>query len=203
MEPEPQVNRETDADQAESSASIFGKAAASIEKAAAARRAEAVDRNISGDSREFSQTVMHRAELVEPDSALPVPAGPLQRPDQKVGRTSLWKRIKMKAWASEDASAGAELTAKMKAFEGRLDEFDDRTGERFDELSRRLDEVWEAEEQLSLLVDIQDKMDRISRTQGEIGDAVGALTRKVALLTRCVFAALAAALTGLGVYFSL
>jgi hypothetical protein len=189
MDLEPRSNSTTDAPPKATTPSIFETAAASIEQAAAARNAASEAQNASRDrsaSQPPGQKTMHHAEPVDTESVLPVPAGPLRKPVQDNRRTSLWTRIKMKARPPQEGPARAEVSARLKSIEHQIDDLEAAVGEQFHSLTSRLDEVWECEEQLSHLVDIQDKVGRFSQSQGELNDAVRELTRKVFLLTGCV-----------------
>ena len=199
MELEPPSNTSEDVAQDASAApspaeptspSVFGKAAASIEKATAARNAAASSQGMDGAERTSSSDsdseevvdapdrVMHRAELVDPSSSLPSPAGPVRR--------SLWKRIKMKARGPEEGVGRAEVSARLKSIESQIEVLDEGVRGRIDGLSDRLDEVWECEEQLSHLVDIQDKLQQVTRNQSELSEALRKSTRRILLLTGCV-----------------
>lgn len=214
MELEPQPNTSADVSQEELSGSapppsIFGRAAASIEKATASRNAAAASGASSSESfspadkyeaPEFKpDKVMHRAELVEPQSSLPVPAGPVRvspGAGQQPGSTSLWKRIKMRTRRQDSSSDRAEVTAHLNSIEGRLEALGEVVQDRLRALSERLDEVWECEEQLSHLVDIQDKLQQMVKSQSEVTQALAAATRRIVLLTGCVVAL--AGVVGLG-----
>jgi hypothetical protein len=212
MELDPQSKTTADVTPEPAPASVFGKAAASLERAAAARTTAGEFQSAASEfqsdagaqripANDISNSVIRRVEPAESESSLPIPAGPLRRSHQEVGRQSLWKRIKMKARGQDDVADRAEVSSQLKAINSRIDEFDEEAKLRFDALSVRLDEVWECEEQLSHLVELQDKVDQISRTQAESSDALRNLARRILLLTGCVVVLAGASAAAVVAYF--
>ncbi len=110
------------------------------------------------------------------DLVLPVPAGPL-RPqlDASQERPSFWRRISMKRFARNgglEGEANRDTTPKrLTLLEQRLELTQDTIRTQLQQLERRVDEVWEVEEQLSHLVEIQAKLDSLERRQIEQGEA--------------------------------
>ncbi|MCP4040283.1 MAG: hypothetical protein GY733_25295 [bacterium] len=138
--------------------------------------------------------------------SLPVPVGPLRSqltlPRAEAAKPSLWKRIRMRK-RNTDASPVADngdLAARLDAIEHKLDLFDTTLAEQFQAIEARLEEVWQSEEQLSHLADIQDKLDRLAQSHVELTTGVASLRRTVIGLSALVI--LAAAASGL-IYSSL
>lgn len=119
----------------------------------------------------------------EESTSLPIPSGPLRsqfgdsRSEAK--RPSFWKRIKMRTRAAAtvaDANV-ADMAVRLDAIEQTVEHFDTTLQSQLDALNTRLDGVWEAEEQLSHLVDIQDKLDRLASAQSKQMKAIEVLGR--------------------------
>lgn len=144
------------------------------------------------------------AEL-EDESSLPIPAGPLRSqltlPKDDGKRPSLWKRLRMRSRA-ETAAGGQprDVATRLEAVEQGLGRVDATIQERFEALNARFEEVWESEEQLSHLADIQDKLDRLAQSHLELTTSIGSLRRSIYGLA--VLVVLAAGASGL-IYGSL
>jgi hypothetical protein len=127
-----------------------------------------------------SDKVIYRGEVASRDTSLPIPAGPLRRGP---ARTSLWKRIKMRT-RGENPDAGAALVAaRLTAIEHQISSLEVETRDRFNALSQRLDEVWECEEQLSLLAELQERAEKVTQSQSDVGASLDAITGKIGTLT--------------------
>jgi len=129
-----------------------------------------------------------QAEVPGADSSLPVPSGPLRGQQKGSGRTSLWKRIKMRTRGQQADAQAALVTARLDAIERQIGGLEVDTRDRFNALSQRLDEVWECEEQLSLLSELQERAERVTQSQSEVGEALNGISRKLGALTRAVVA---------------
>ena len=108
---------------------------------------------------------------------LPVPIGPLRN-------SSFWRRIKMRKRSADAIGPGnaEEANAKLATLGKQLDLLDANLRAQFESLKGRLEEVWESEEQLSHLADIQEKLDRLARNQSNLSQSVAGLRRTLAWL---------------------
>lgn len=149
-----------------------------------------------------SKTPHENAEQLpdaQTSAALPIPVGPLRNqltlPREEPRRPSIWRRITMRKRAADSAGAlGAATTAsRLGAIEQQLEQLDTTLRERLEALDGRLAEVWQSEEQLSLLADIQDKLDRLAENQAQLAGSVANLRRTLGWLAALVVVAAAAA----------
>lgn len=128
-------------------------------------------------------------------SSLPIPAGPLHSryTDGNDGgkRPSFWKRIKMRRRAVESVveASASETAARLDTIEQTVEHFDTTLQAQLEALNARLEDVWESEEQLSHLADIQDKLDRLTALHEANARAIQGLSRTVTLLAGLVVVA--------------
>jgi hypothetical protein len=124
-----------------------------------------------------------RAGNSESDATLPIPMGPLRSqltmPRNDAPRPSLWRRITMRKRSEETTtSAEAEATViRLGAIDLHLEQLTMTLSEGLGALNERFSEVWEPEEQLSHLADIQDKLDQLGQDQAALSKAVADLRR--------------------------
>lgn len=138
-------------------------------------------------------------DLSRSPQVLPVPMGPLRsrltlsREEQP--RPSFWKRIKLRTRGAELAGAGSgeNSAARLSAIEQHLEQLDTDQRARFETLNGRLEEVWQSEEQLSHLADIQEKLDRLTRQQFDLSQSVAQLKRILGWLAVLIVVAAAGA----------
>ncbi len=115
------------------------------------------------------------ADVLEPApqgvDALPVPKGPRRDLDPPE-KQSIWKRLarrgRRRDALSLDSEELLELSNRLAVIESRLGLIQDSFQQRLHALEQRLDEVWEAEEQLSQLIDMQAKLDQLLSEQKEL-----------------------------------
>jgi len=116
-----------------------------------------------------------------PEEVLPVPAGPLISSMGSEQKPSFWKRISMRRRNGEGGPSAAHsvdrINTRLDILESRIQSVQESLGSGLRRIEGRLDEVWEAEEQLSHLVEIQEKLDLLSRTQREIVKSQQSITR--------------------------
>lgn len=141
------------------------------------------------------------APAAEDDAALPVPQGPLRTLDGPE-KQSFWKRLaprnrtrRVLALQGEDIH---QICERLTIVESRIGAMQEQFNDRLLALEHRLDEVWEAEEQLSHLVDMQAKLDELLAQQKKLSAAGPQASSNMALwaLVAVLGLALAAALTG-------
>ena len=131
----------------------------------------------------------------EETTSLPVPSGPLRshlsESTGQAKRPSFWKRFKMRSRASTKADAGtsSDVTARLEAIEQAVEHFDTTLEAQLEAINARLEDVWESEEQLSHLTEIQDKLDRLAATQAQQAKAIGAFRRTQGWLAALVVVA--------------
>ena len=98
-----------------------------------------------------------------------------------------------------------EIAAKLATLElsiqQQLDLLDANLRAQFESLKGRLEEVWESEEQLSHLADIQEKLDRLARNQSNLSQSVAGLRRTLAWLAVLAVVAVAGAGVALKLVF--
>lgn len=143
---------------------------------------------------------------IEQTASLPVPAGPLRSqlslPRETSEKPSLWKRLRMRRRHAEESppALANDVVARLDSIEHKLAQFDTTLREQLEGIHARLEEVWESEEQLSHLADIQDKLDRLARSHVELTTGIASLRRSVIGLA--ILVVLAAGASGL-IYSSL
>ena len=134
---------------------------------------------------------------------LPVPMGPLRslvtRSREEQPRPSFWRRIKLRTRAADlaDALGGESSAARLSAMEQQLEQLNADLRAQFETVNRRLEEVWQSEEQLSHLADIQEKLDRLTRNQFDLSESVAPLKRLLGWLAALVLVAAAGAVIAL------
>lgn len=134
-------------------------------------------------------------------SSLPIPAGPLHSrytdADDGAKRPSFWKRIKMRRRAVESVveASASETAARLDTIEQTVEHFDTTLQAQLEALNARLEDVWESEEQLSHLADIQDKLDRLTALHEANAREIQGLSRTITLLAGLVVVAV----VGIGV----
>lgn len=140
--------------------------------------------------------------------SLPVPAGPLRneltQPKDEGAKPSFWKRFRMRRKGEGDESTTSntpklardpQVGVRLDSIERKIDDFDATLREQLDAVHVRLEEVWESEEQLSHLTDIQDKLDRLSQSHQELSAGIASLRRTtLGLAVLIVLASVASAL---------
>jgi len=130
--------------------------------------------------------------------SLPVPVSPLRSeltlPRDAATRPSLWKRIRMRKQrrVASESAPDPQLATQLDTIEEQIRRVDSTLREQLEAVHRRLDEVWESEEQLSQLADMQDKLDRLARSHAEITNAIKRLRRTITTLSLLALAAAAA-----------
>ena len=145
----------------------------------------------------------------EESGSLPVPAGPLYNehdltpPGDAGAKPSLWKRFRMRARGESSSptrntpklARDPQVGIRLDSIERKIDDFDTTLNDQLDALHARLEDVWESEEQLSHLADIQDKLDRLGRSHAELVRGIGSLRRSMlGLVVLMALTALASAL---------
>lgn len=139
------------------------------------------------------------SSLEEP-TRLPVPSGPLrtQFSDSQPRRPSFWKRFKMRARGESAADSGtdtlsaSDLSTRLDAIEQAVEHFDTTLETQLEAVNARLEDVWESEEQLSHLADIQDKLDKLALAQAKHAASIDGMRRtQTWLATLVVVAAVA------------
>ncbi len=139
--------------------------------------------------------------------SLPVPVGPLRneltQPKDDGAKPSLWKRFRMRARGESSKATNntpklardPQVGVRLDSIERKIDEFDATLREQLDGVHARLEEVWESEEQLSHLADIQDKLDHLAQSHSELTQGIANLRRSTyGLAVLVVLAALASGL---------
>lgn len=131
-------------------------------------------------------------------SSLPVPIGPLRSqlslPRDEQPRQSFWRRIKMRRRAADDAGSSEQGSTRLAAIEQQLEQLDANLQSQLESLNTRLEEVWESEEQLSHLADIQEKLDRLAEQQFNLSLSVASLKSTLGWLAALVVVAAGAAI---------
>ncbi len=129
------------------------------------------------------------------DEALPIPAGPLRSqlslPREEPQRPSIWQRITMRKRATDpiQAATSSELAERLDAVERQLAQLDTAVREKLEALGERLEDVWQSEEQLSLLADIQEKLDRSAAFQDHVSSSLAGVRRTLGWLAALVVVA--------------
>ncbi|MCS5619748.1 MAG: hypothetical protein NZ808_07800, partial [Myxococcota bacterium] len=140
----------------------------------------------------------------EGPTRLPVPSGPLRsqltntRAETK--RPSLWTRIKMRSRGTapvEGAGLG-EMASRLDAIKRAVEHFDSTLETQLEAVNARLEDVWESEEQLSHLADIQDKMDQLTAAQANQTQALDGLRRTLGWLAGLIVVAAIGAVVAAG-----
>ncbi len=107
-----------------------------------------------------------------PEEVLPVPAGPLISSMGSEQKPSFWKRISMRRRGGTEGPAAAHsidrINTRLDILESRIQTVQESLGSGLRRIESRMDEVWESEEQLSHLVEIQEKLESLAKTQREI-----------------------------------
>ncbi len=126
------------------------------------------------------------------EDSLPVPAGPLYneheltQPKDEGAKPSLWKRFRMRARGESSTAKNGntpklardpQVGIRLDTIERKIDGFDTTLREQLDAVNARLEGVWESEEQLSHLADIQDKLDRLAQSHAELTKGIASLRR--------------------------
>lgn len=130
---------------------------------------------------------------------LPVPMGPLRSqltlPREEQPRPSFWRRIKMRTRGADLTGTGNTegLAARMSAIEQQIQQLDSDLHAQLETLGERFEEVWQSEEQLSHLTDIQEKLDRLARHQSELSGSLAGVKRILGWLAALVVVAAAGA----------
>lgn len=138
-------------------------------------------------------------DLDKPEtSSLPVPIGPLRSqftlPKEEAKRPSLWQRITMRKRPAEAAAPQtSDVEARLGAIDAQLGHLADTTQQGLDAVYARLEEVWESEEQLSQLADLQDKLDRLTQNNTGLTQSVESLHRTLGWLAGLIVVAAAVA----------
>lgn len=136
-------------------------------------------------------------ETAEDDSSLPVPSGPLRSSlsDSRSGakRPSFWKRIKMRSRGAStvEPASVSEMAVRLDAIEQTVEHFDTTLQAQLEALNARLEDVWESEEQLSHLAEIQSKLDRLAAAQAKQAQSIDGLQRTLGWLAALVVVAAA------------
>jgi hypothetical protein len=106
------------------------------------------------------------------EEVLPVPAGPLISSVGSGQKPSIWKRISMRRRGGENGPAAAHsidrINTRLDILESRIQTLHEDVGSGLRRIEGRMDEVWESEEQLSHLVEIQERLESLSKTQREV-----------------------------------
>jgi hypothetical protein len=156
--------------------------------------AETLLDGIASDPRDSLDIDLDKPEA----SSLPVPIGPLRRqltlPKAEAKKPSLWKRITMrKRPAAAAAPETSSVEARLGAIDAQLGHLAETTQQGLDAVYARLEEVWESEEQLSHLADLQDKLDRLTQNNTGLTQSVESLRRTLGWLAGLIVVAAAAA----------
>jgi len=146
-------------------------------------------------------TAAFSAAEAEPSRAVvPIPGSPRrQLPAGTSARAggSFWQRITLRGRQSPSKADRHEiLMSRLSELENRLSETQSAIESRISELDQRLTQVWEVEEQLSYLLEIQEILTGLRDHQRELGDRVRSNRRTLNLLVAALLAT-AVAITAL------
>jgi hypothetical protein len=146
-------------------------------------------------------TAAFSAAEPEPGRAVvPIPGVPRRQlppgsPDRAGG--SFWQRIALRGRQGLSKADRHEiLMSRLSELERRLSESQSAIESRISELDQRLTQVWEVEEQLSFLLEIQQILTGLREHQRELGDRVRSNRRTLNLLVAALLAT-AVAITAL------
>ena len=119
----------------------------------------------------------HTVEPVEESSSAVVPV----RRHREAPKASFWQRISLR---SSKGGLGAATSADQVL--ARLDSLTEKLAEsdqRIEQLDQRFSEVWEVEEQLSLLMEFQDILTDVRKQQSRLDERLQSLGRRLSLVT--------------------
>jgi chromosome segregation ATPase len=95
----------------------------------------------------------------------------------------------MRRRAADDAGSSEQGSTRLAAIEQQLEQLDANLQAQLESLNTRLEEVWESEEQLSHLADIQEKLDRLAEQQFNLSLSVASLKSTLGWLAALVVVA--------------
>ena len=143
----------------------------------------------SPQSVEESRPAEDRAPGRDAGAVVPIP-GSLR---QEAPRGSFWRRIRRPAVFGSSGSIGDErILARLDVLESRLTATDQSIHNRIQRLDDRFTEVWEIEEQLSQLNELQQVAAEVRASQKELQLSLRRITRHLSLLTLLAAGALVA-----------
>jgi hypothetical protein len=125
-------------------------------------------------------------------SVLPIPIGKLRSdltpPKDAQARPSFWRRIAFRKRRPETSSTGSEteISTRLEAIERALEQFAGNVHGQLEVLTGRLDDVWESEEQLSQLAEIQGKLDELTQAHASLSMSLASSRRTLVWLAALV-----------------
>lgn len=139
-----------------------------------------------------------------------VPAGPRTTTGSDGPKRSFWRRISLRRSrekepaGEEDSpptwSPGEPLAGRLAVLERRIGAEADAIRSQLERIDGRFDEVWEVEEQISHLIEIQQKLEVLSQDQEQLATRVAnASVRNTILVSLAIGAALLAAVFAAGI----
>jgi peptidoglycan hydrolase CwlO-like protein len=90
------------------------------------------------------------------------------------------------------------MVSRLDAIERAVEHFDSTLETQLEAVNARLEDVWESEEQLSHLADIQDKMDQLTAAQANQTQALDGLRRTLGWLAGLIVVAAIGAVVAAG-----
>lgn len=131
-----------------------------------------------------------RAPGADAGAVVPIPGFARQEPP----RISFWRRIRRPPAFGSTGSIGDErVLARLDVIESRLTATDQSIQNRIQRLDDRFTEVWEVEEQLSQLHELQAIASDVRASQTELQRSLRRITRRLSLLTLLAAGGLVAA----------
>ena len=141
-----------------------------------------------------SRVAEGRAPGADAGAVVPIPGS--LRPEPP--RSSFWRRIRRPAVFGSGRSVGDErILARLDVIDSRLTATDQSIHNRIQRLDDRFTEVWEVEEQLSQLNELQEIASEVRVSQGELERSLRRITRRLSLLTLLASGALVAIVVAL------
>ena len=138
----------------------------------------------------------HTIEPVEESSRAVVPVpGPLRRGAPK---PSFWQRISLRGGKGGlgTATSADQVLARLDSLTEKIAESD----QRIEQLDQRFSEVWEVEEQLSLLMEFQDILADVRKQQSGLDERLQSLGRRLSLITLFAVTAAVAGLAAIALH---
>ena len=168
---------------------------------------ESEDREIEEQEAETHRAEAHaatKAQSVEANETTTSGAGAAIVPipgslRQDAPRPSLWRRLSLRAARSSLAAATGDdrLLARLDAIDARLESRSREIAEHVRRLDDRFSEVWEMEDQISRLTELEQTLTDVHQRQGEIDDRLRGVGRRLSLIAFLAATATAAALAAL------
>ncbi len=147
-----------------------------------------------------AQDIQQDVETDEPttqeaNAVVPIPASLRQG----APRASFWRRISLLGTRSglSTATGDDRLLARLDAIETRIESSGHELVERIRQLDNHVSEVWEAEEQLARLTELEQTLSDVRDRQGSIEGRLRGIGRRLSLIAILAAMAAAAALAAL------